>query len=267
MVSPDPTAKARATARAVLYAPRTHRQTPHERLQRAPVQVVQLPLLALYAAEQLPRAARVLYHHLWIIGRLVTECPLPPWFYHTDAHLTRETGLSRDTLRLARHAIRAAGLAFYTDNQGQGKIDTHYLLRFPTPMPPGAAGDTQLTWAREVAALGEPPNALDAWCALVTRTAPKLADLLALMLAEPPGRTHRRAELAARIPEVSPWLYHQLTWAAPELFLRDVARGTWRPSEQPCLNFTPEIDSQSTSCSTPACASARPARSNGTTST
>ena len=213
------TEAARADARAIARGQRALLEPTHPP-RRAPRHIAYLPLAALYASEGLPAAARALYLHLWMTGRLVTgNKPLPPWFWHTDAQLERETGASPATLLRARRALRAANLINHTTNQGEQRpTPTWYFLRFPLEIPDHIEPHRRPVFADEWEANGHPPTPLRAWAMLVTQAAPAAAEIARDIEQTPPGLAHLRLDLAARIPEVSPWLYRQLIWAAPELY-------------------------------------------------
>lgn len=248
---------ARETARNVLNAQRLALSPDHPPQRTAPFHVAVLPLLAIYAAEQLPTAAARLYLHLWQAARTYTQRPLPWWFYQTDRQLTATLGLSPASLLRARRAIRDADLAFYTDNQGLVPIHTYYHLRFPVQPARDPERNWRLQmWADEVTANGNAATPLEAWSHLphaqlpwpaMKPSAVPHAHLLALdLLDTPPGLQHHRRALATRIREVSPWYYQQLRWAEPELYLSDAQARTSRNSGQPCLPFTPATEQPST---------------------
>jgi hypothetical protein len=237
------TTDSQAAARHVAQRQRHLLEHPRTPAPRAPEHVVLLPLLAIHAAAHLPTSPRLLFLHLWTTARAVTHRPIPTWFYHTDAQLTRETGLSTRTLARCRADLEDRALVWHTDNQGQGKVETYWHLRWPCPLAPDAPRWIMTTWADEHAASGEPLTRLQAWAELARYAPmmPPLARTLALELVRvPPGLLDLRLRYASEIAEVSSWLYHQLAVYAPELYRRDVVHRTLIASGQQCLSFTPE---------------------------
>lgn len=233
---------ARAAARAVAHAQRAVLdQTPRR---NAPQAVVTLPLLSIFAAETLAPSPRALFLHLWTSARSLTNAPLPWWFWHTDAQLTRETGISARTLLRCRNTLRDAGLLYVTTNQGCPYHRTYYHLRYPCPLPAASPPNRTAVWAAETAHNGHPASPFDAWTHLPERAdeARQAAELVAAIATTARQWQDHRLRLAARIPEVSPWLYRQLQWAAPELYQADVLARTYAASGQLSLAYTPETE-------------------------
>jgi len=210
MQSLDERQAARAIARAGLQAP--HAVLGH------PVHVIPVPVITLYAATDLPRNARLLYQALWLLLRRFNRDPQSYALYQTDDALRAHTGLSRDPLRLARHALREARLAYVTSNQGLHG-PTWYALRFPLPYPEGQPPWVVNLYADEIAANGVPPSPMRALTDISRLASPTAAHRLLLELAQiAPGRLDTRRRYALQILEVSPWLYQQLAWAAPDIY-------------------------------------------------
>jgi len=210
MQSADTRQTARAIARAGLAAPKA--------LLGHPIHVASVPVIAIYAATALPRHARLLYQALWLLLRRFNRDERSFWLYQTDADLAQHTACSPDSLGRARHALRHANLCYITTKQGLHG-PTWYGLRFPLEYP-----DRQPPWvinlyADEIAANGLPPSPITALCDLSRIACPPTAHKLLLELGQvATGRLDTRRRYALQILEVSPWLYAQLAWAAPDIY-------------------------------------------------
>jgi len=210
MQSLDARQTARAVARAGLQAPKA--------VLGHPVHVIPVPVIALYAATDLPRNARLLYQALWLLLRRFNRDPGSFALYQTDDALRAHTGLTHNPLRLARHALREAHLAYVTSNQGLHG-PTWYFLRFPLEYPTDAPGWVINLYADEIAANGPPPTPMQALADISRLASPPAAHRLLLELAHvAPGRLDTRRRYALQLRGENSWLYQQLGWAAPDIY-------------------------------------------------
>lgn len=201
---------ARAVARAMAHAMRSAPKDPYA----AAIHTLTVPALVPIACRHLDPGPQLLYRTLWDIGRTVTRCPLPRWFYQTDDALTRATGIATRSLRRYRDALDAADLLRRTVATPQAR-PTYYLLTWPPPLPPAGATNPELgIYAEEIAAHGPALAGWQAWAALAARACPAhVADAAAAVAA---------AALRRRLPDLSTmraigdaWLCLQLRVLVP----------------------------------------------------
>lgn len=177
----------------------------------------------------LPPSAQIALVQLVRIQARYTGGLFNRWFFHDDNRLQAQSALSPRSLLRSRNALRDRGLLFATTATTH-RTPTHYLLRWPPPMPlaePGVTPDAKtraamMTVAAEIRHNGAPLDPLVAWSTLCIKLAAETGREWSQTLIAARARGNLRAvarslrRLAADTP-TGPWLVSQLSWADPQL--------------------------------------------------